>query len=720
MAEEEPGNIRSLPPEVVNKIAAGEVVQRPVNVVKELIENSLDAGATTVAVKIAEGGLKLISVTDNGKGIPKEDFGLLCQRHATSKLSDFSDLARLCSYGFRGEALASVSQVAQVSVLSRTAAASCAHKASFVEGKLGELPRPCAGLKGSQIRVAHLFGQMPSRRSVLKYPSEEHRRIEELLKEYAVENPSISFSLQKEGQAGSDFRTPGDSTAADNVRLLYGKCDLIPLAASDSRVGYRLRGLISAPSYARRVAVFLLFVNGRRVSSSLLRHSLQSVIQTHLPPHASPIIYLSLQIPPHRIDVNVHPTKQEVKFLNEADCFRQIADLIDSKLSEHGGSRKLSLASSQSPASRSLAPSAAASPTPEPTLRQTTLSEASGGPPSPRASAAKAPPRRDHQLVRTDYRSQKLDVFLVDMPPKPPAQEDQIASKQEEEQNEPPGASASIGEDASSRPSESDKRWGNPRDEFRSAYKDEVESGPEDRELHLTSLIELRQAVGDAGSPFLRDLVKKHSLVGILNDTHCLIQYSTALYLIKTSAFVEELFYQVILFRIGKFGEWRLSEAASLEQLLRLAPAAESLSQEALAQRVAAYSRQLRHSAPMLADYFRLRISEGGQLETLPHIISGFPPPVARVGELLWRLGSEVEWELEKECLSGVARVLGAFYGWAGDRGEGRGLAWRFLLEHTLLPALRAKLLPPTRLTTDNSIRKLTDLKDLYKIFERC
>ena len=161
MTEESGARIRPLPLDVVGKIAAGEVVQRPVNVVKELMENSLDAGAKKIAVKVAQGGLKSITVTDDGKGIPKADLPLLCERHATSKLCDFEDLMKLVSYGFRGEALASVSMVADVSVLTKTSQSPCAYKAEYRNGKLTSTPRPTAGLEGTTIRVSGLFPGRP-------------------------------------------------------------------------------------------------------------------------------------------------------------------------------------------------------------------------------------------------------------------------------------------------------------------------------------------------------------------------------------------------------------------------------------------------------------------------------------------------------------------------------------------------------------------------------
>lgn len=186
-----PNRIRKLDEDVVNKIAAGEVIQRPANAIKEMLENSLDAGSSFVQVSVKAGGLKLIQIQDNGCGIQKDDMPLLCERFTTSKLEKFEDLSNISTYGFRGEALASITHVAHVTVTTRTANSKCAYKATYRDGKIvaanpGQLAeaRPCAGNQGTLISVEDLFYNMPSRKKALKSPSEEYSRIADVINKY--------------------------------------------------------------------------------------------------------------------------------------------------------------------------------------------------------------------------------------------------------------------------------------------------------------------------------------------------------------------------------------------------------------------------------------------------------------------------------------------------------------------------------------------------------
>ena len=229
-AEEERGGAHAivrLDESVINRIAAGEVVQRPANAVKELMENSLDAGSTAITVTAAQGGLKLLQIQDDGHGIRKEDLGIVCERFTTSKLRRFEDLKGIQTFGFRGEALASVSHVSRLQITSRTRDSEVAYRAQYLDGqrvapKPGGKARatPCAGTFGTQIAASDLFYNMPTRRQAFNKPSEQYARITDVVTRYAIHyaDRGVSFTCKKQGSASADVHTPKDADTLQELK----------------------------------------------------------------------------------------------------------------------------------------------------------------------------------------------------------------------------------------------------------------------------------------------------------------------------------------------------------------------------------------------------------------------------------------------------------------------------------------------------------------------
>ncbi|KAK3008636.1 hypothetical protein RJ639_013445, partial [Escallonia herrerae] len=264
----EPPKIHRLDESVVNRIAAGEVIQRPVSAIKELVENSLDAGSTSINVVVKDGGLKLIQVSDDGHGIRYEDLPILCERHTTSKLSAFEDLQSIKSMGFRGEALASMTYVGHVTVTTITKGQLHGYRASYRDGVMEHEPKPCAAVKGTQIMIENLFYNMIARRKTLQSSADDYPKVVDMLSRFAVHHTSVSFSCRKHGAARADVHSVPVSSRIDAIRSVYGvsvACNLITIEASDddpSSSVFQMDGFISSANYFAKKITMVLFING--------------------------------------------------------------------------------------------------------------------------------------------------------------------------------------------------------------------------------------------------------------------------------------------------------------------------------------------------------------------------------------------------------------------------------------------------------------------------
>ncbi|KAL0273065.1 UNVERIFIED_CONTAM: hypothetical protein PYX00_005828 [Menopon gallinae] len=264
-------SIKKLDDVVINRIAAGEVIQRPANAIKELLENSLDAKSTNIQITAKQGGLKFLQIQDNGTGIRKEDMGIVCERFTTSKLKTFEDLSGIATYGFRGEALASISHVAHLTIVTKTADSPIGYKASYEDGKLKGPPKAYATTDGTFITVEDLFYNIPTRRKALRSPNEEYAKIVDVVGKYAVHNHRVGFALKKQGELTSDIKTTPNSTVTDNIRLIFGNAvakDLLEIKSSDDVLKCELTGQISNVNYSNKKLIFLLFINNRLVDST--------------------------------------------------------------------------------------------------------------------------------------------------------------------------------------------------------------------------------------------------------------------------------------------------------------------------------------------------------------------------------------------------------------------------------------------------------------------
>ena len=306
-----------------NQIAAGEVVERPVNAVKELVENAVDAGAHEIEVEIADGGMTYIRVTDDGCGMSEEDARLSVIRHATSKISTVDNIYHIASLGFRGEALPSITSVSRSSITTR--------RNEDVEGTVLEMEggeikevKPCGAPAGTTVEVRDLFYNVPARKKFLKSERTESSRINSMVGKLALANPDIAFRLINNGR--TVIETPGNGRLIDVVSALYGtKTAGEMLDVKDEGNDVFLEGLISKPSLLKSSRQYqTIIINRRVVESAVVTKAVDNAYHSLLPKNGYPLMVLSFQVPPESIDVNVHPQKREIKFSDEQALFRLV------------------------------------------------------------------------------------------------------------------------------------------------------------------------------------------------------------------------------------------------------------------------------------------------------------------------------------------------------------------------------------------------------------
>ncbi|KAH1255930.1 DNA mismatch repair protein MLH1 [Glycine soja] len=710
----EPPKIQRLSESVVNRIAAGEVIQRPVSAVKELVENSLDAASSSVSLLIKDGGLKLIQVSDDGHGIRFEDLPILCERHTTSKLSSFEDLQRIKSMGFRGEALASMTYVAHVTVTTIT-------KPQLHDGVMEHQPRPCAAVKGTQIMVENLFYNMAARRKTLQNSSDDYSKIVDLVSRFAIHHINVSFSCRKHGAVRADVHTVAMSSRLDAIKSVYGVSvarNLIEIEASDndpSTSVFEMHGYMSNANYAAKKITMVLFINDRLVECSALKRAIEIVYAATLPKASKPFIYISIVLPPENIDVNVHPTKREVSLLNQEVIIEKIQSVVESTLRSSNEARTFQ----EQSAGQSSSP------------RINTSKEVNLSPMPTGSRLLKVPV---HKLVRTDSLDPagRLHAYT------------QIMSDRHLEK------SASLNAIRSSV-----RQRRNPKDS-----------------LELTSVQELLDKINSNCDPGMTDIIRHCTYVGMADDVFALLQHNTRLYLANVVNLSKELMYQQVLSRFGHFNAIQLNDPVPLKDLIILALKEEDIDSEcndddSLKEKIAEMNTELlKQKAEMLEEYFGIHIDEHGNVSRLPVILDQYTPDMDHVPEFALCLGNDVDWEDEKNCIQAVSAALGNFYAMhplmlPNPSGEGllfykkrkmmdgyaeentcdntgsdvidnkvehemfseAETAWaqrEWSIQHVLFPSMRLFFKPPASMATDGTFVQVTSLEKLYKIFERC
>ena len=323
--------IRELPDVLISQIAAGEVVERPASVVRELVDNAIDAGARQITLRLLGGGIRLIAVEDDGCGIPAQELAVALKRHATSKIVSLQDLESVATMGFRGEALAAINSVSEMSLLSRIEGASSAF---VLDGQTGEV-KPAARATGTTVEVKELFFSTPARRHFLKSENTELAHCIEAVRRHALVRPEVSFAIWHEGKIAAQWRShPGEAGWNQRLADVLGEDFVASSVNIDFRSGpVHVRGRAGTPDAARaRADQQFAYVNGRFVRDKVITHGARSAYEDVLHGQRQPVYVLYLQMDPTRVDVNVHPTKIEVRFRDSREVHQAMRHAIESAL----------------------------------------------------------------------------------------------------------------------------------------------------------------------------------------------------------------------------------------------------------------------------------------------------------------------------------------------------------------------------------------------------
>ncbi|KAJ6291607.1 hypothetical protein OIU76_023647 [Salix suchowensis] len=715
----EPPKIHRLDESVVNRIAAGEVIQRPVSAVKELVENSLDAHSTSINVVVKDGGLKLIQVSDDGHGIRCEDLPILCERHTTSKLTNYEDLQSIKSMGFRGEALASMTYVGHVTVTTITPGKLHGYRVSYRDGVMEDEPKPCAAVKGTQIMVENLFYNMIARRKTFQNSADDYSKIVDLLSRFAIHHINVSFSCRKHGASRADVHSVTTSSRLDSIRSVYGvsvALNLMKIEIPDSDPSssvFEMDGLISNSNYVAKKTTMVLFINDRLVECTALKRAIEIVYAATLPKASKPFIYMSIVLPPEHVDVNVHPTKREVSLLNQEFIINMIQSAVESKLRNSNEARTFQEQTLDSSPSTPLS-----------------AKKDSNVNPSPSSHGSKSQKVPVNKMVRTDASDPagRLHAYLQARPV------DNLE-----------GSLAAV------RSSVRQRR--NPKES-----------------ADISSVQELVSDIDGNCHSGLLDIVRNCTYIGMADDVFALLQYNTHLYLANVVNLSKELMYQQALRRFAHFNVIQLSDPAPLRVLIMLALKEEDLDPESnenedLREKIAEMNTELlKDKAELLEEYFCIYIDSHGDLSRLPVILDQYTPDMDRIPEFVLSLGNDVDWEDEKNCFQTIAAAVGNFYAMhppllpspsgdglqfyrrkpeknPDDKGKATDIdvemedelerelmseaetAWaqrEWSIQHVLFPSMRLFLKPPTSMATNGTFVQVASLEKLYKIFERC
>lgn len=531
----------------------------------------------------------------------------------------------------------------------------------YENGFIVEGPTPCAGNQGTTITFDDIFYNTPIRLKTMKVPSEEFQRIFDVTAKYAVHNFKISFGLKKHGENNS-IKTIPSSSPVEIIRGIYGNNvanSLLDVSCSDERLKFTMTGLISKGDYSGKKRHFLLFINHRLVDSKTLKKAIfDELYQTLLPNNVQPFVYMSLEMDPTNLDVNVSPTKHEVNFLNEDSIVGKIKEAVEDRLLGTTETKKL--------------------------YTQQLLPGAS------EVTSNKSFDDKDRMyakdMVRTDAKVQTIVKFLND------------DKRDSSLMSQTLSSSHILKSPAGNR------------------------SKAEAQPSSLTSINELKKEISTKCDRRLRDQVDKLKFVGIAARSKALVQCENVLYLCDTERLSYELFYQQSIMNFENFDSFEFEFPMRVSELAMIGFDMKECAWEEADGPKEHLSKQVEmvlvENRDMLREYFSVTITDKGDLETLPIIVNCYMPLMSHLPLFLIRMACEVDYDDEKECFASIFKELANFYSRFSLTTSDDD--FNYLAETIIYPEIRKNLQPPAKFLKDTTFLKLTSLQELYKVFERC
>ena len=588
---------------------------------------------------------------------------IVCERFTTSKLESLDDLLNIQSYGFRGEALASISYISYVTIVSKTESQMSGFKQKYVNGKPTGKAIPLAANNGTIITIEDLFYNLLMRKKALSSYSHEYNLILDLITKYSIHySKRVSFSLKKSSE-NCDLNSSLENSINENISRLFGTNignNLIEISFEDNiALNFSLKGLISNQNIHQKNYVFILFINDRLVDCQTLKKAIDLVYSNCLMKGFHPFVYLSIKIESKNIDVNIHPTKSVVHFLHEQEICENIVQLIQSKLSK-GETRLMN--ADQSLMNLSFFQKQSNTENSEQNQKVSENHSEDSSDKRPNESKRQTPQRPDKQ-IRTDCKDRRIQEFL-------------------------------------------------------SHSKRNLKTR---RKLNYQSLLSLRNSVREDTDNGLQDMICGSSYVGCVDETFILLQFDTQLLLVNACHLNRDLFYQLFLIDFGNFSQIKFSNPCAVTQLVQTY-LEEKTQQKGIDSEVKEVEDILFKNREMICDYFAINISDDKHLLSLPVLLDGFVPNFAYLGEFLYQLAKEVNWMEEKSCFQTIGSVLSQFYAKPPKKFESDSehQKWAKIIENIIYPTYKAVLCPPKRLADSSTFFVTTNLMDLYKVFERC